>query len=139
MDTQGFLDSINGKMVKFVTSKKYFGMITLLFRPWYVGTINTLEGKDVVIVIDFTTHMKDMEENLRAISKHLLKMIDAKDRVRFYVQEQKEKIFTFMAAVPAYCRLIASPLFAQILLNIRLHECGNVSSGNSLPSLRSYI
>ena len=68
-------------MVKFVTNTKYFGIITLLFRPWYVGTINTLEGKDVVIVIDFTTHMKDMERNLRAIAQNLLKMLDTKDRV----------------------------------------------------------
>ena len=45
---------------------------------------------------------------------------------------------TFMAAVPAYCRLIASPLFAHIKLWIRRQVDGNCSSGNKRPNFRSY-
>ena len=45
---------------------------------------------------------------------------------------------TFIAAVPAYCRLMASPLFAHIKLWIRRQVDGNCSSGNKRPNFRSY-
>ena len=54
-------------------------------------------------------------------------------------QTNKNKQYTFIAAVPAYCRLIASPLLAHISWKAVLIEEGRIWSGSCLPNFFSWV
>ena len=53
-----------------------------IFRPWYPNIVNTEEGKEYVIVVDFSSSMKpNLLEKAKKVVDYILKMVDSKDKV----------------------------------------------------------
>ena len=58
-------------------------MFFFFFRPWYVGTVPPIDGKDVVLAVDFSEiiSLHSLGKLLKKVVNVLLDTIDTKDRV----------------------------------------------------------
>lgn len=71
--------------------------------------------------------------------ERFLPVVPIKTKKQAKNQTNKNKQYTFIAAVPAYCRLIASPLLAHISWKAVLIEEGRIWSGSCLPNFFSWV
>ena len=71
--------------------------------------------------------------------ERFLPVVPIKAKKQANNQTNKNKQSTFIAAVPAYCRLIASPLLAHISWKAVLIEEGRIWSGSCLPNFFSWV
>lgn len=71
--------------------------------------------------------------------ERFLPVVPIKAKKQANNQTNKNKQYTFIAAVPAYCRLIASPLLAHISWKAVLIEEGRIWSGSCLPNFFSWV